>query len=175
MKNSSFRFSIFPLILLLCLIFSCEQQGEKMDVEKKTKEDLELDKIPQVVMNALKAKFPKAEIHKWTKEKEGDIVVYDIEFKQEGRKFEADIKEDGTIYNWEMEIADKDLPEAVNKVVEKKYSKSTFKEIMEIMAVKGGKDALEGYEIVLETTDKKDIEVTVAPDGIILEDSGETK
>ena len=28
-----FRFSIFPLILLLCLIFSCEKQGEKVDVE----------------------------------------------------------------------------------------------------------------------------------------------
>ena len=33
MKNSMFRFSIFPVILLLCLIFSCEKQGEKVDVE----------------------------------------------------------------------------------------------------------------------------------------------
>lgn len=175
MKNSLFRFSIFPLILLLCLIFSCEQQAEKVDVEKKAKDDLELDKIPKVVMDALNAKFPKAEIHKWVEEKEGDIVVYDIEFKREGRKFEVDIKEDGTIHNWEKEIADKDLPEAVKKAVETKYPKSTIKEIMEITAVNNGKDALEGYEIVLETADKKDVEVTVAPDGIILEDSGETK
>lgn len=175
MKNSLFRFSIFPLILLLCLIFSCEQQAEKVDVEKKAKDDLELDKIPKVVMDALNAKFPKAEIHKWVEEKEGDIVVYDIEFKREGRKFEVDIKEDGTIHNWEKEIADKDLPEAVKKAVETKYPKSTIKEIMEITAVSNGKDALEGYEIVLETADKKDVEVTVAPDGIILEDSGETK
>ena len=43
MKNSLFRFSIFPLILLLCLIFSCQQQGEKVEVEKKGEEDLELD------------------------------------------------------------------------------------------------------------------------------------
>jgi hypothetical protein len=97
MKNSSFRFSVFPLILLLCLIFSCEQQGEKVDVEKKAEAELELDKIPQVVIDGLRAKFPKAEINEWTKEKEGDIVIYDIEFKQEGRKFEADIKEDGKI------------------------------------------------------------------------------
>ena len=61
----------------------------------------EKDKIPKKVMATLMAKFPKAEIHKWTKEKEGDVVVYDFEFKQEGRKFEADIKEDGTIHNWE--------------------------------------------------------------------------
>ncbi|KPJ60454.1 MAG: hypothetical protein AMJ46_06885 [Latescibacteria bacterium DG_63] len=33
MKKSLLRFSIFPLILLLCLTFSCRQQGEKVDVE----------------------------------------------------------------------------------------------------------------------------------------------
>ena len=175
MKNLLFRFSIFPLILLLCLIFSCEQQGGKVDAEKKAKDDIELDKIPQVVMDGLKAKFPKAEIHKWTKEKEGDIVVYDIELKQEGRKFEADIKEDGTIHNWEKAIETKDLPEAIKRTVEMKYPQSTIKEIMEITAVNDGKDALEGYEIVLETADKKEVEVTVAPDGKILEDSGEEK
>jgi len=34
---------------------------------------------------------------KWTREKEGDAVLYDIELTQEGRKFEADIGEDGKI------------------------------------------------------------------------------
>jgi len=136
------------------------------------KDKLDLDTIPKKVMAALKAKFPKAEIHHWIKAKDGDIVVYDIEFKQEGRKFEADIKEDGTIHNWEKDVAVKDLPDAVKKAVEKKYPKSTLKEIMEITAVKNGKDELEGYEIVLETADRKEFEVTVAPDGKILEDSG---
>src|SRR5262245_54758626 len=90
------------------------------DDKKKTDKPADLDKIPKAVMAALKAKFPKAEIDKWTKEKD----EYDIEFKQEGRKFEADIKEDGTIVNWEKAIAAKDLPEAVTSAVEKKYPKS---------------------------------------------------
>jgi hypothetical protein len=34
-------------------------------------------------------------------------------------------------------------------------------------------DVLEGYEIILETADKKEIEVTEAPDGKILKDSTE--
>src|SRR5262245_13068771 len=142
--------------------------------EKKAK-DLELDKIPKAVMDALKAKFPKAEIHKWTKEKEGDDVVYDIEFKQEGRKCEADIKENGTYINYEREIAAKDLPDAVKQAVEKKYPKSTLKEVMEIMAVKDKKEALEGFEIILTTAAKQEVEVTVAPDGKILEDTGVKK
>jgi hypothetical protein len=175
MKISSFRFSIFPLILLLCIIFSCGQQEEKVDVEKKTETYLELDKIPQVVMDALKLRFPKAEIHKWAKEKEGDIMVYDIEFKQQGRKFEADIKEDGSIHNWEKEITAEDLPEIAMKAVKTKYPKSTMQEIMEITAVTEGKEALEGYEVVLKTVDEKEVEVAVAPDGKILEDSGETE
>src|SRR5262249_43050949 len=124
----------------------------------------DLDKIPKAVMDALKSKFAKAEVTKWTKETEGGAVVYDIEFTAEGRKCEMDIKEDGTIINIEREIKAKDLPEAVKKAVEAKYPKSTLKEIMEIMDVKDKKEVLHGYEIVLETADKKEVEVTVAPD-----------
>lgn len=130
----------------------------------------DLSQIPKAVMDTLKAKFPKAEIHKWTKEKEGNDVIYDIEFKQSGQKFEADIKEDGTIHNWEKEIASKDLPDAVRKVVEQKFPKAKLREIMQVTEVKDKKDVLEGYEIVLETADKKAIEIMVAPDGKILEE-----
>jgi hypothetical protein len=131
----------------------------------------DLDKVPGKVMDALKAKFPKAEIHKWTKEKEGDVVVYDFEFMQAGQKLEADVTEDGTIQNWEKEISAKDLPTAVKIAVEKGYPKATLREIMEITAVQAGKDALEGYEVVLQTGDERPVEVTFAPDGRILEDA----
>jgi len=172
MKRSLFRLSVFTLILLLCFMSGCKPQEEKPAAWSEAKDMLQLEKIPQIVMGALKAKFPKAEIQKWTKEKEGDIFVYDIEFQQEGRKFEADIKEDGAIHNWEKAIEIKDLPEAARKAVEAKYPNCIIKEIMEITAVHDGTDALEGYEIVLQTADKKDVEVTVAADGKILEDSG---
>jgi hypothetical protein len=129
----------------------------------------DLDKVPGKVMDALMAKFPKAEIHKWTKEKEGDIVVYDFEFMQGGEKLEADVAEDGTIHNWEKEISAKELPTAVKAAVEKAYPKATLREVMAITAVKEGKDALEGYEVVLQTGDERPVEVTFAPDGRILE------
>ena len=67
------------------------------------------------------------------------------------------------------------MPDAVKKAVEKKYARSNPKEMMQITAVKNGKEDLEGYEIVLETAGKKEVEVTVAPDGKILEDSGDKK
>ena len=135
------------------------------------KEVSDTNQIPHNIMEALKAKFPAPEIQKWTKEKEGEIFVYDIEFKQEGMKFEVDIKEDGTIHNWELAIAIKDLPAAVTNAVEKAYPKSHIEEVMQITAMKEGKDVMEGYEIVLKTNKKIDVELTVATDGKILEDS----
>ena len=139
----------------------------------QAKEKPDLSQIPKAVMDGLMAKFPKAEIHKWTQEKEGEIVIYDFEFKQGRQKLEADVKEDGSIFNWERAIKAKALPDAVKKTVEMKFPKAELEEIMEITAVTDGQDALEGYEIVLETADEKDVEITVAPDGKILEDSGE--
>lgn len=134
-------------------------------------EKIDLTKIPGNVLSALKSKFPTAEIHKWSKEQEGDIVVYDFEFKYEGQKFEADIKEDGSIHNWEKEVTFESLPDVVKQVVRQKYPKAPVKEVMQITAVKNGKDELEGYEIVLETAAKKHVEITLAPDGKILEES----
>lgn len=171
MISRRLRWSVYGLftVVLAGLFLAMPAAG----AQDKSRPDL--DKIPKKVMDALKARFPNPEIQQWTEEKEGDIVLYDIEFLQRGRKFEADIKEDGTIHNWEREIPVKDLPAAVRKAVDTRYRKATLKEAMAITAVKDGKDALEGYEIVLETADKKGVEVTVAPNGKVLEDSGEKK
>jgi len=173
MKEVSMRTHYFKglvssmfVIVLAGLLLVVPANYAQQDISK-----LHLDKVPKKVMNALKSKFPGAEIYKWTREKEGDIVVYDFEFKQGNQDFEADIKEDGTIHNWEKAIGAGDLPEAVKTAVRKKYPHSILKEIMVITAIKDGKDVLEGYEIVLETVNKKEVEVMVAPDGEILEES----
>jgi uncharacterized membrane protein len=172
-RKSNFRLAVFPLILLLCFVVGCRKQvEEKAEAESKVQEDAKPVEIPQVVMDTLKAKFREAEIDTWTREEEGDIVVYDIEFTQQEQKFEADIKEDGSIHNWEKAIAAGDLPEVVRLAAEKTYPHAVLKEIMMITAVVDGQDALEGYEIVLQTADDREVEITVAPDGTVLEDSG---
>jgi len=133
------------------------------------------DKIPQVVLDALKSKFPQAKIDKCTKAKEGDDVIYDIEFKQEARKCEADIKENGTYINYEKAIAEKDLPKACREAIEKKYPKATLGDVMEETEVMGKTEKLSAYEVMLTTADKKEVEVRLSPDGKILEDTGEVK
>jgi hypothetical protein len=131
--------------------------------------------LPGQVLDALVARFPGAEVQKWTKEEEGGVVLYDVEFKREGLHCEADVTENGTIDNWEKAIAAKELPAAVLAAVEKRYPKAVVDEVMQTTRVKNGKDELEGYEITLRTAEKKRVEVTVATDGRILEDGGASK
>jgi Putative beta-lactamase-inhibitor-like, PepSY-like len=139
---------------------------------RSQEEAVSQDKIPKAVMDALLARFPKARIDKCVKEKEGDDVIYDIEFKQEGRNCEADIKENGTFLNYEKAIAARELPKAVSDAIAKRYPKATMNEIMEETEVKGKDETLSAYEVVLMTADKKEVEVRVSPDGKILEDTG---
>jgi hypothetical protein len=131
--------------------------------------------IPRAVMDALLARFPKAKIDTCTRAKEGDDVVYDIEFQQDGRKCEADIRADGTYINYEKAIEARDLPRAVRDAIEKRYPKATLKEVMEETEVKGKVEKLSAYEVVLVTADKKEAEVRVSPEGRILEDTGATR
>ena len=121
-------------------------------------------------MDTLKAKFPKAKILNWAKDTEGKKVVYDIEFRDGGRKAQTDIFEDGTLRSFEIEFDVKNLPKAVTEAVEKKYPKSRIVEVMESTEIRDKKEVHAGFEIVLETADKKEAELCVAKDGRIIED-----
>jgi hypothetical protein len=126
------------LLLLAALItlWTCARAQESESPVKQ--------QIPKKVMAALKGRFPRPYVDKWTMEKEGDLVIYDIEFRQDGHKFEADIKEDGTIHNWEAAIAPRDLPEVVRNAIEKAHPGTRIAEAMKITSVKNGKEELEG-------------------------------
>lgn len=132
-------------------------------------EKVEIDKLPPKVVATLKAKFPGAMITTATKATENGEVIYDIEMKKDGRKHEMDLKEDGTIVNFENEIAVKDLPAAVTNAVKAKYPGCTIKEAMEVMVIKDKKDVVEEYEVLIDTADKKEVELAVSPDGTKIE------
>jgi uncharacterized membrane protein YkoI len=131
-------------------------------------EKVPLDKVPAKVMEAVKARFPGAEITSVEKETEDGKVVYDIELKHKDRKYEMDIQEDGTVLEIEKEIAAKDLPEAVTKALNAKYPNATIKEVMEMTKINGKEEKLYGYEVELVTADEKKLEIEFAPDGKIL-------
>jgi hypothetical protein len=130
-------------------------------------EDQQVDPLhlPKLVSDAIMARFPKALLTSATKESDQRQVVYDIELKSDARKYEMDIKADGTISEIEKEIAAKELPIAVVGAVHSRFAGSEIEEAMEVNQVAHGKETLDHYEIVIDTADKRRLELVVALDG----------
>jgi uncharacterized membrane protein YkoI len=134
-------------------------------VSRADDKKIALDKVPKEVMDSVKARFPGAEVTSVEKETEDGEVVYDFELKHEGRKYEMDIKADGTITEIEKEVAAKDVPEAVTNALKAKYPNATIKEVMEVNKVKGKEEKPDHYEVTIVTADNKKMEVEVSLDG----------
>lgn len=144
------------------------------DEKDKKEEKVSADKLPKAVADAIKARFPAGEITGAEKETEDGKVVYDIELKEKGRKYEMDILEDGTILEIEKEIAAKDVPAAITKAVEGKYPKAKVVEVMEVNKVKGKDETPIHYEVTIEADGKKS-ELIVSLDGTSVKTEDEAK
>ena len=133
-------------------------------------EKVPLDKLPKVVVEAVKKKFPGAELISATSEKEGKELKYEVTIKDKGKKIDVTVEEDGDIEGFEREINVKDLPKAVLKTLEEKYPKMTLKSAEAVYEIEDSKEELEYYEVLLITADKKEIEVKIEADGTFKEE-----
>jgi hypothetical protein len=80
--------------------------------------------IPDAVSMNFQAKYPHASSAKW--EKDGDI--FDVEFILDGQEYEAEFDKTGKWLETEKEIKNSDIPEAIQKVLNTKYSGYKIKE-----------------------------------------------
>lgn len=125
-------------------------------------EPLPLDKVPKAVMDAVKKRFPKAELVEAAKETDGDKVEYEVSLKDGGAKIDVMLSPEGKITLIEATIAAKDLPKAVTAVIDAKYPKATLTTVEEVTKVTDGKEVFDFYEVLLVTADKKTIELKLA-------------
>ena len=132
-------------------------------------EEISPDKLPQKVADAVKARFPGAKFVKITKEMENNEVIYDIEMTVGAKKHEMDCKEDGTLVDIQNEIEVSALPAAATSAIKAKYPGCTIKEVGEILVVKDKKETRDHFEVIIDTPDKKDVELTVSLDGTKIE------
>ena len=127
------------------------------------------DKLPEKVSQALKRRFPSAQVQQITRETEDGKVVYDIEMVQGGTKHEMDCQEDGTIVDIQNEIPVKDLPAAAVTAIAAKHPGSKIKEVGEILIVQGTAEKRDHFEVLIEDSNKKEVELTISLDGKIVE------
>jgi uncharacterized membrane protein YkoI len=128
-------------------------------------EKVALDQLPKAVTEAVKVKFPNAELTGAEKETEDGKSFYEVAIKHKGAKYEVTVTPEGKITEIEKEIAAKDLPKAVTDALQKKHPQSTIKEAEELTA--GDKVT---YEVVIATADKKNWEIVLDPQGKILKE-----
>jgi uncharacterized membrane protein YkoI len=153
-----------------------ENDGDNKDGDKKEENKAEKvapDKLPKAVADAIKARFPNGEITSAEKETENGKVVYDIELKQGGRKYEMDLYEDGTVIEVEKEI--KPVPEKIAKAIDAKYPKAEIEDVMEVNQVKGKEETPIHYEVTIKTAAGKKMEVLVSLDGTSVKTEEEAK
>lgn len=127
-------------------------------------EKVPIDRVPKAVLDAVKAKFPAAELKGAAKEAEDGKTVYEITLKNRGQNIDVALRPDGTILEIEKQIDPKTLPKTVAAALEAKYPKATMKKAEEITV----KERV-SYEVVLVTAEKKAIEVKLDSNGKVVE------
>ena len=129
--------------------------------------------VPPQVRAALESRFPGAQITSVEREKEDGRVVYDYELRQDGRKYETDVLEDGTLLEVEKHLAGSEIPEAVSRAVAAKYPSRQIREVMEVNRVAQGRETPDHYEVTLSGGGAGGKEVNVSPDGRVTEEGKE--
>lgn len=109
------------LILALVLIFGCPSALKAQ--------------APDAVKKTFQTKYPGENDPDWHQDDHG---YYEAHFKKKGIKYRADFNADGTWVETETNIEKKDLPEAIRRVINDKYSSEEISEIEKVdSATKG--------------------------------------
>src|SRR5271155_5211444 len=110
-------------------------------------EKIALDKLPKNIVDAVKAKWPKAEVKHASKDTVDGKVVYEVGLNIDKQHLHALLTAEGKLFEIHQDIDKKDVPEKVMKAVEGKYLKAKVEGI-EKMSDADGK--VLGYEVTIE-------------------------
>ena len=137
------QFLITMILAMLWIALSPAHASEK-EVSK--------DQVPKTVLEAFEKTYPNA---KEVEFEQGIIegkVVYEIEYKENGREYEILYDSDGEILQKEESIDVETLPVPVAQAIAKAYPKATLEEAEKVMKPDG---ALIGYEVEIKSEGKK--------------------
>jgi uncharacterized membrane protein YkoI len=146
-----------------------KEEAASPSAESSTEEDVKFDELPKAVKDALRAKFPKAEVGSAEKGKEDGQTIFEITVKDKGHSIDVTTTTDGKILSYEKTLPPADQPKMILRTLKSKYPNSTIKLAEEVWE----HDKLVGYEFTIATADKKTVEVTFDPKCQLKEAQGE--
>jgi uncharacterized protein (TIGR03067 family) len=123
-------------------------------------DDIDVDKLPKTVTDAVKAKFPGAELTEASKETEKDKAIYQVSFTYKKHDYNIECSADGAFRAINREIEEEELPKSVAKALKEKFPDATYDGIEEAIQ----NDKVEFYSVALTYKDQE-FEVECAADG----------
>jgi uncharacterized membrane protein YkoI len=142
--------NFIQLTLCVALVFVVAgakgQKGNKPTKPKREAAETTVSemKLPDKVRKTFVDKFPNAVINKLDEEKEGGVMVYDIEFRDGRSRKETDIAEDGTMLEYTVYVTNKTVPKPAMRKMEQAAKEHNAK-----------MGTLERIEVSYETKDGK--------------------
>lgn len=125
-------------------------------------EPIEIELLPHSVLDALKAKFSRAEMARAYKKEFVGRAVYEIVMTQKRQKIGAIVAENGGILQIEKEIPAAELPEQVSRAIMAKHPGLLTVSAREVTQI--------SYKVLLKSdSGEKTITVSVDPSGMIEE------
>jgi hypothetical protein len=129
-------------------------------------EKVKVDQLPKGVLDAVKTKFPDSKLTEASRETEGGETFYELSLTYKDHRYGVECTPQGDFRKIEKQLAAKELPKKVAKVLEDRYPRARLHEILEVTM----KDKIEYYEAALVTAEKSEVEVQIDPKGKILKE-----
>ncbi len=155
------KFSVSGILAVSVLVFGPSIRGDEQKVP--------LAQVPRAGIDAVKHKFPQAELKEASKEVEGKKTTYEVSLTSAGKHITVSLDEKGEIEEIETEIAMSDVPRAVTEAIAARYPQAKIKKAEEIVEIEDGKEEEKAYELDVVTAAGKSVEVTVDARGKIKE------
>jgi hypothetical protein len=134
-------------------------------------EKVPLDKLPQRVVKAVGAKFPKIKMVSAVKSTADGKTTFEVTLKNGDYGIDVVVTSEGKIMQIEKEMPFKDLPKPVSDAFNAKYPKATVKRVEELIK----DDKTVSFELLIETTAKKTLEAYFDPMGKFLQEKDVTQ
>jgi uncharacterized membrane protein YkoI len=116
---------------------------------------IEISQLPKSVSDAVKKKYAQAVIKAAEKGDEDGKTVYEVSVTNGKQNLDITLDPSGKILLVEKEVPEKDLPKSVLTTAKAKNPQCTVKLCEELWK----DDKLSGYEVTVETPDKKTVEI----------------
>jgi hypothetical protein len=131
-------------------------------------EKVPLDKVPAAVKDAVKAKYPKAEIVSAEKGDADGTKVFELKLKEGTKEWEVAFTPDGKFHSSEEPLKESELPAKVKDGFQKKYGDAKILSVEKETTGEGEK-AKVVFEIVFQKGTEK-FEASFDPDGKFIEE-----